>query len=69
MFVFANPPDTSDATAINNFLLSSLGDTTAIKGVTTVSDEFAIDGTYCQPGPGIMSREVLQILVHGVTYN
>ncbi len=68
--VFLGGPDPNNATSISNwfdgFLLS--GTLPIPNGTTTVSGTFTIAGHYCKP-PGKAARGVLQILVHGLTYN
>ncbi|KAM0256044.1 hypothetical protein ACHAQJ_005243 [Trichoderma viride] len=68
--VVSSLPSEQNATAISDFLLSSLsagGQTTS--GTRTVSGNFIIKGTYCIPPPTVKAVGALQFLVHGVTYN
>jgi pimeloyl-ACP methyl ester carboxylesterase len=67
--VFLSPPDPNNQTAIIEFFYSGLANGTgpAIKGTTTVSGNYIIDGTYCCPTSG--PPKALEILVHGISYN
>lgn len=66
--VFASPPDPANETDVIKFTLSSFrGNPPVINGTTTVSENFTITGTHCTPVG--QSKNTLQILVHGVTYD
>ncbi len=65
---FVNPPDAENGTAVVEWLQQALADpsTAPINGTITVSGTFYISGTYCRP-PG-KALDVIQLLLHGVTY-
>lgn len=68
--VITNPPSEHNATAIYDFMLSTVSTgSQAISGTKTVSGGFVIEGTYCIPPPTVKDVGALQFLVHGVTYN
>lgn len=61
---FSNAPDPNNATAIHEFLTQSQPN-----GTQRVSGTFTIKGIYCRPSPHVKSRDTLQFLVHGMTYD
>lgn len=71
---FTNPPDPNNATAIRQWLFSSLADPTGsyMNGTQPVSGTYSISATYCEPqrsGHHHRRHRALQVLVHGMTYN
>ncbi|KAK3392909.1 hypothetical protein B0H63DRAFT_3093 [Podospora didyma] len=70
---FAFPPDPNNETQILEFNRRSLTLTgNPQNGTQLISGTFNIDGVYCRPPPtGVRARDddVLEILVHGITYN
>ncbi|UPK98136.1 hypothetical protein LCI18_009071 [Fusarium solani-melongenae] len=67
--VFSVAPDPGNATAIHDFLASSLATGPPINGTTPISGDFTFNGIYCTPRSSKRSRNTLQVLVHGLTYN
>jgi len=71
---FTNSPDQNNATAIRQWLFSSLADSTGsyMNGTMPVSGVYTVGATYCEPHGGYHHRRkhrILQVLVHGMTYN
>lgn len=67
--VFANPPDTRNASDVKRFMLASLGDASAINGTKPVTVDMPLEGTYCKPSAGVRDRKTIQLLVHGISYS
>ncbi|KAK4222739.1 Alpha/Beta hydrolase protein [Podospora fimiseda] len=61
-----NPNNETEVTQFINFILTPGAN--FIAGTQNVSGNFQMDGVYCSP-PKSTARNVLQILVHGATYN
>jgi pimeloyl-ACP methyl ester carboxylesterase len=70
---FTNPPDQNNATAIREWLFSSVADPTGswMNGTEHVSGVYTVVATYCEPRGEHYHRKhrTLQVLVHGMTYN
>ncbi len=67
--VFTSPPDPTNETAVIQFMIAAFaGNPPETNGTATISDTFTIMGTYCTPSNQTASKDVLEILVHGVTY-
>ncbi|KAK4161250.1 putative cardiolipin-specific deacylase, mitochondrial [Cladorrhinum sp. PSN259] len=68
--VFTSPPDLDNGTAIIDFMVQTWkGNMPATNGFTPVSGTFTIKGTYCVPAKNVRSKDTLEVLVHGITYN
>ncbi|KAK3336280.1 Alpha/Beta hydrolase protein [Cercophora scortea] len=67
--VFASPPNPNNETQILNFITQGLSTGVPTAGTQTVSGNFTINAIYCKPSPGTVSRDAVQILVHGILYN
>jgi pimeloyl-ACP methyl ester carboxylesterase len=67
---FSDPPDTHNETSVIDFAENAYdnGALAPSVGTVNVSGPFTINGTYCVPSTSL-SPGVLQILVHGITYN
>jgi len=69
-FLFADPPNPDNETAIVGFIAKALSTGVEISGTQTVSDTFTIHGVYCKPSKkSRKNRNALQLLSHGITYN
>ncbi len=69
-FLFHDPPDPNNATAVKTFLINGIFSAGAvISGTQNVSGTFVVGATYCQPPVAVRPRGPLQFLVHGSTYN
>lgn len=75
-----SPPDPTNSTAILETVYQSWDGTLITNGTRTVSGTYTLKGIYCQPsqpshpkphknGGNTQDDEVLQILLHGATYN
>ncbi|KAL2155381.1 hypothetical protein VTH82DRAFT_123 [Thermothelomyces myriococcoides] len=68
--IFASPPDPDNTTEIVEFTRTVWrGEVPATNGTQTISDTFAIVGTFCLPPDHSQPPKGLQILLHGITYN
>jgi pimeloyl-ACP methyl ester carboxylesterase len=69
--VFLSPPHQNNETAILDFFYVGLANGTgpAVKGTTPVTGTFTIEGHYCRPSGGAEDKNVLELLVHGISYN
>ncbi|KAM5361244.1 hypothetical protein ACJA88_014528 [Fusarium oxysporum] len=67
--LFSASPNPRNATATHDFLASSLATGPPINGTTRISGEFTFNGIYCRPRSCTRSRNTLQVLVHGLTYD
>ncbi|KAK3379635.1 hypothetical protein B0T24DRAFT_695493 [Lasiosphaeria ovina] len=65
---FAAPPDANNATQIIAFLHAASTTGVAVNGTRQVSGTFAVTGSYCKPTTARV-RGILQVLVHGATYD
>ncbi len=65
---FVNPPDPHNGTAVVDWFQEASADpsTAQTNGTIKVSGTFYISGTYCRPSG--KPTEVIQLLLHGVTY-
>ncbi|KAK3349192.1 Alpha/Beta hydrolase protein [Lasiosphaeria hispida] len=67
--VFTSPPNPNNETDVIQFMLAAFrGTPPPTSGTTAVSGTFTIMGTYCVPSNQTASKNVLQVLVHGITY-
>lgn len=69
--IFLSPPSESNETAVLDFFYDGLANGTgaAVKGSSAVNGTYSIDGIYCRPSISSSKTDVLEILVHGLTYN
>jgi len=68
--IFLSPPHPNNETEILDFFVAGLANGTgaAVTGTTPTGGTFTIDATYCRPSSRT-DRNILQILVHGISYN
>jgi pimeloyl-ACP methyl ester carboxylesterase len=65
---FANSPNPTNGTAIIEFVKDNLNGA-VVNSTTIMKRKFPVLGKYCPPQSGGHDRDVLQLLVHGSTYN
>ena len=68
--IYTGPPDLQNETSILTFISEYL---TALSlptnGTSVLTSDFAVEAIYCEPERGVKTRDALQILVPGLTYN
>ncbi|KAK3498687.1 Alpha/Beta hydrolase protein [Neurospora crassa] len=65
----ASPPDPSNETEILDIINQSWDGTVVANGNHTVNGTFTLKAIYCRPSHKTKNEGVLQILLHGATYN